>query len=171
MLELIIRIAAALGAWLLLTAAIYQASLELRDEQLDRARLSEAVDAVPSVRPLSPWWWLLPPVAYLLRRSRVKRQREAIMKVLDADQLRQFVEFTDKAQGWLLVAAGAVLIAIKETWELSELLEWPLWLLILVTLVAVLVALGHTVARTIGSYRVLHPDAPRPSRGARPARP
>lgn len=164
-LELVIRIAAALGAWLLLTAAVYQASLELSDEQFDRDRVAQLADTVPVVPPLSPWWWLLPPVAYLLRRRRVKRQRGAILSVLNPDQLRVFVEFTNKARGWLLVAGGAALIALKETWELSELLEWSLWLLILVVIAAALTALGYTVVRTIASVRILHPDRAPKGRG------
>lgn len=32
-----------------------------------------------------------------------------------------------KATGWFIVAAGALLLATKETWELAEASEWPAW--------------------------------------------
>ena len=38
------------------------------------------------------------------------------------------VRFINKATGWLYVALGALLIAVKETWELVEYNEWPTWL-------------------------------------------
>jgi len=49
--------------------------------------------------------------------------------------------------GWLLVAAGAFFIAIKETWELREVQEWEstvFWVLLVLML---LLTLGFTVYR------------------------
>ena len=35
------------------------------------------------------------------------------------------VRYMNIARGWMLVGAGAFLIALKETWELVEHQEWP----------------------------------------------
>ncbi len=40
-----------------------------------------------------------------------------------------------KAIGWLLVGLGGLLLAVKETWELTEHYEWPVavfWILVVV---------------------------------------
>ena len=70
--------------------------------------------------------------------------------------MAHFVHYSDKATGWLLVAGGAFLIAVKETWELTELQEWPtptFWLLLV--LMAAL-ALGFTVWRMRRSTFLAH---------------
>ena len=41
--------------------------------------------------------------------------------------LLAFLNFRDVLNGWAYVAAGAALIAVKETWELHEAYEWPEW--------------------------------------------
>jgi hypothetical protein len=38
-----------------------------------------------------------------------------------------FLTVKDILNAWLYVAAGAALIAVKETWELHESYEWPEW--------------------------------------------
>jgi hypothetical protein len=144
-----------LGGWLLVAGPIYQAALELEDENIERdvlAAASQQVDPPPRV---SPWWWLLPPVAYLRQRRRARRYRQAVMAVLTSEQMEQLVRFTNKATGWVMVAAGAFFIAIKETWELVEAYEWPTpiwWILILIMVV---ISTSYTVGRMRRSHEVL----------------
>ena len=33
----------------------------------------------------------------------------------------------EKATAWLVVASGAALLAVDETWNLHESYEWPVW--------------------------------------------
>lgn len=95
--ELFILIASFLGGWLLVTGPVYQAALELGQEQIDRAGFEAAAKAVPRPVPLSRWWWLLPPVAYLIHRSRDNAYREAVMHTLTTEQRTQMVGFMNKA--------------------------------------------------------------------------
>jgi hypothetical protein len=62
-------------------------------------------------------------------------------------QVQQLIRLHDKATGWMFVAAGALLIAVKETWELHELQEWPPWLFWALVALMLTAALGYTAAR------------------------
>jgi hypothetical protein len=131
--QFIILIVGCIGAWLLVAGPTYQAALELREEQLDHELFDAATTSVPKPPSINPWWWLLPPVGYLKNRSRTRIHREAIMDALGPEALKQSVNFLNKARGWFIVGAGGLLIAVKETWELSEHAEWPpaiFWILV-----------------------------------------
>lgn len=137
-----------LGAWLLVAGPVYQAVLELREEDIERERIATVAHEVEHPRPVSPWWWLLPPVAYLLNRARADRFRREVMVRLSDDDFSAFMSFLNKAAAWLMVGAGGLLIAVKETWELVEGMEWETWLfwLLLVTMLAI--SLGHAAGRS-----------------------
>jgi hypothetical protein len=142
-----------LGAWLLVAGPMYQAVLELDEEDLERDVFTEVAQSVP--RPeTSPWWWLLPPVAYVLRGRRRQAYQKAVMETLPAGSRKQLVRFKNMATGWVFVASGAFFIAVKETWELHELYEWPapmFWVLVVVLL---LVCILNTVVRLRNSHRL-----------------
>ncbi|MFC4946143.1 hypothetical protein [Pseudonocardia sp. GCM10023141] len=125
-----------LGAWLLVAGPIFQASLELREEDIQTDQIEAASATLQDRYPrVSPWWWLVPPVGYWLRRRRRRQFRTAVMQSLNPDQLDGLFSYVNKATGWFFVAGGAALIAVKETWELVELSEWPhalFWVLIVV---------------------------------------
>ncbi|GAB3440490.1 hypothetical protein GCM10027517_15010 [Phycicoccus ginsengisoli] len=59
------------------------------------------------------------------------------------------------ARGWLIVAGGAWLIALKETWELVEHHEAGLPAYVAVVLVATGTGLGVTVASARGQRSIL----------------
>ena len=127
------------GAWLLVAGPLYQGALELLEHDIDREGFARVIDGLePPVMP-SAWWWLLPPVMVVLRRRRNEAHRRAVRARLTAQQRAQFGGFARKASGWFVVAAGASLLAAKETWELAEHQEWPVWLFVVV--VSALVAL------------------------------
>jgi len=131
--EHLIVIVGCLGAWLLVAGPIYQAAIELREEEFDRDQLMVTAANLPQPERMSAWWWLLPPVAYLRQRAIRGRYRDAMLEALPPEQLEQAIAFMNKATGWLIVALGAFFIAIKETWELVELYEWPIaifWVLV-----------------------------------------
>jgi hypothetical protein len=58
------------GAWLLVAGPIYQAALELQEQDIERDRIQQVTAQVPAPAPVSAWWWLLPPVRYLLAQRR-----------------------------------------------------------------------------------------------------
>ena len=121
------------GAWLLLAGPIYQAAIELGSEAWERDAVARASSRVAPPDHVSAWWWLLPPVGYVLQRRARRRYRQAVMSLFTAEQMQQFVRFSNKATGWHFVGAGAFFIALKETWELAEHYEWPgafFWVLV-----------------------------------------
>jgi hypothetical protein len=120
-----IRWCAFLGGWLLFAGPLYQAALELGEGDVRRSDLEAATSSyVPPPR-IAPWWWLFPPVGYWKQRQRTEQVRRDIIALWTPEQRESFVEYANKATGWALVAAGAILIAAKETWELVEHYEWP----------------------------------------------
>ena len=74
--------------------------------------------------------------------------RQAIMRALHPDVMKQTIAFFDKATGWMIVGAGAVLIAVKETWELVELFHWPTFLFWLLIVVIAGGCIANAVVRT-----------------------
>jgi hypothetical protein len=145
--EHLIAWAGFLGAWLLVAGPVYQAALELQEEEVDREAFGQVKDTISKPEPMSGWWWLLPPVAFLKQQRLSNDYREAVVGAMPGTVIRQFVHFQDKAMGWLLVAAGAFFIAVKETWELHDLQEWDGFVFWLLLVVMLLLTLGYTAYR------------------------
>lgn len=158
--DVFIHWAGFLGAWLLVAGPLFQAAVELRDEDLDREQFEKVKTDVPARETISGWWWLLPPVAYVKSRRRNDRYQKAMMAALPASAREQFVGFMNKANGWFTVAGGAFLIALKETWELVELYELPLAIYVVVVVVLSIAAVGNTVIRMLRADEILHADDP-----------
>lgn len=119
--------AAFVGAWLLFAGPIYQASIELGEEQIKREAIEATTRAVPQPRRAAPWW-LVPPVGYLLDRRQSTRYRKLVFDALSSEHQRQFVHYTGRASGWAYVAGGALLLATAETWNLCVEHDWASWL-------------------------------------------
>ena len=143
------------GAWLLVAGPLYQAAVDLDEQGDGRTGLSRAVSRLGEQPPLSPWWWLLPPVAYVLQRRRQRAYRQQVFDALTAEEVEGFVEFSSVATGWALVAAGAFFIAVKETYEVVELYEWPLWLFVVLLVVLLVACAGNTVVRIRRAHALL----------------
>ena len=157
--EIIIVAVGALGAWLLVAGPVLQAALELREQEVDRDGIDAVTASVSPSPRQSPWWWLLPPVAYFRQRRANARYREAVMEALTPRQREQTLRFLNKANGWLTVAAGASLIAVKETRELVELLHWPTWLFWVLIVVAPLLCVGNTALTMARTQQVLKTES------------
>lgn len=134
------------GAWLLFTGPVFQAGVELTAEQEAAERMRHIGRTAASVvPPISGWWWLLPPARLVLasrRREVLKREAVAGMEPEDLEGIRNYLAI---ARGWLYVAAGALLIALKETYELIEHYEWSdlaYWVLVVAMLLLVLGTIG-----------------------------
>jgi hypothetical protein len=141
-----------LGAWLLVAGPLYQGALELREEEVDREGIEASTARVPRPDPPSPWWWLLPPAVYLIRRHRGNAFRRAALAQLTQTQREQFASFINKAVGWFTVAVGAFLLAVEQTWQVIERYRWPVWLFWLL----IVVMLGASVLNT--ALRMIHDE-------------
>jgi hypothetical protein len=158
--DVFIHWAAFAGAWLLVAGPLFQAAVELRDEDLDRESFEQVKTDVPPQERISGWWWLLPPVAYVKSRRRNDRYQKAMMAALPPEARKQFVGFMNKATGWFTVAAGAFLIALKETFELVELYELPLAVYWITVVVLSIAAISNTAIRMSRGDSIIHVDDP-----------
>jgi hypothetical protein len=135
------------GSWLLFAGPVYQASLELQEEGLERERIEQVTAGVPKPAPISGWWWLLPPVRFELGRRRSAEYRRRTMAAIGPEDMADLVRYLNKALGWLLVGLGGLLLAINETWEIRERYDWPIAVFaVTCVLVAGLCALYPAVA-------------------------
>ena len=134
------------GAWLLVAGPIYQASVELRAEQEVVARVQEVMRGAPQPPKVSNWWWLVPPVRFLLSSQRRGDSRDAFLASLSVEDLELVTRYMNIARGWMLVGFGAFLIALKETYEIGEHHEWPTWLYWVVVVAMASAAVGITVS-------------------------
>lgn len=107
-----------IGAWLLVAGSIYQAVLELKDEDIERGRIRDRQHKVNPIPKVSAWWWFIPPVKFYLERRRSEAYRNAYLNTLTDEEIESLVSFINKSSAWIFVAGGGILIAIKETYEL-----------------------------------------------------
>jgi len=135
------------GTWLLVAGPLYQGAIELHELEIDREALQAAGGRVPQPKMPSAWWWLVPPVMYVLATRRNKAYQRAVLAEMTETQRDQLVSFQNKAAGWLTVAAGGALLAAGETWEVAEHYRWPQWVFWLVLVVMLAGALLNTVIR------------------------
>jgi hypothetical protein len=142
-----------LGAWLLVAGPLDQAVREIEEAGFEHERLEEAKDRVEEPPPVSKWWLLLPPVWWLLTRKREAIYRHLVGEAMDDEDLLAFLTVKDILNAWLYVAAGAFLIAVKETWELHEAYEWPEWVFWLGVVGMLTFCIMITVGRTVRRHR------------------
>lgn len=133
-----------IGAWLLVAGPLYQGVLELREEDVDQAGTDPMCPIAPPPPP-SLWWWLLPPVMLVLRRRRSVTYHRTLLEVLTPQQREHRERFIRKATGWFVVAVGGSLIAVQETWELTEHNECPRAAFVLVLVLMLALVGGNTV--------------------------
>jgi hypothetical protein len=144
---------------------VWQAAIELREEELDREAIESIKSTIPVPPPISAWWWLLPPVAYVMQLRRRGAYQKQFNAALPPEQLAQTISFFNKANGWIIVAIGGFLIAVKETWELTVVFDWPVWVFWILFVVMPIVALASAVRKTINTFKALNPGAERPQHG------
>lgn len=123
------------GAWLLVAGPLYQGALELLEQEIDQTGFEAVTKDLPRPRMPSLWWWLVPPVMLVLQQRQMADYRREALALLTAEQRAQYTGFMRKATGWFVVASGASLLAVKETWELTEEREWPAWVFAIVLVV------------------------------------
>jgi hypothetical protein len=153
------------GGWLLFAGPVYQAVLELQEEEEARDRMRRLLDGLDPPPTVSNWWWLLPPVAIVLRSRRRGDYQRTVVATMSPDDLEVITHYIAVARGWMLVAAGAWLIALKETYELVEHHEWSLvvyWVLVAVVTAFVVGSAGASVTRPERPLTTTPAAAPRP---------
>lgn len=153
--ELFVTWCGFIGAWLLFAGPIYQAAIELREEDIEDERIRAAAKLITPPADISAWWWLLPPIKIVLERRRSKAYRRAFLTVLSAEDIEALVTFLNKATGWLFVAGGGLLIATKETYELVQAEHWSLVVFWITIVVLAIISLANTAYRIARSERVL----------------
>lgn len=144
-----------LGAWLLVAGAVYQAAIELGNEEFERDKFAAAAAEMAPLQSPSRWWWLLPPVWYVKNHRARQEYRQAIVGHLSPDDLKMLVSLIDTASGWLFVGLGGLLIAVKETWELTEHHEWPLAAFVVLIVVMLVLTVANTALRVKRSAGML----------------
>ena len=144
-----------LGAWLLDAGPLYQAAIELMEDAEQSSDIQESMRDAPVVEQVSRWWWLFPPAYFILRRRSSTRQQAALFRTMTSEQRRRMLTFVNKAGGWMTVAAGAFLIALKETWELTEVSHWPAWLFWVLAFVLAVASIWNAGVRLARSNDIL----------------
>lgn len=136
------------GAWLLVAGPINQAALELQSEDIEFDRIRATTAGVTRPPKVSVWWWLLPPVHFVLSHRRRDEYNRAILRSMSDEDFAAMTSFRSKATGWLLVGAGGLLIAAKETYELIEGLELSLWLWAILVVSMFALSAAYTIVQT-----------------------
>jgi len=70
------------GAWLLVAGPLYQAALELQEQEIEHERIHELQKSIPQPQPVSLYWWLLPPIKLYLEQLRSRRYRTLFIVLL-----------------------------------------------------------------------------------------
>jgi hypothetical protein len=143
------------GSWLLVAGPIFQGALELRSEDFDRAALHEIKRSVPMPDPISPWWWLLPPVLYFIHARNTSRYRARMFAAMTLEQRQKTIGYINKANGWFMVAGGGALLAVKETWSILEHYSLPWWVMMPAVSFMMTLCTFNTIARLLRANRVI----------------
>jgi hypothetical protein len=115
------------GAWVLVTGPVYQGAVELDEVEVDRKAIRSQADTTADSERISPWWWLVPPVAYVKTTRNQNAWRHQVMASLTPQQRVQFLTYSNKATGWFLVAADAALSASSKRPNSLKLSTGPAW--------------------------------------------
>lgn len=145
-----------IGAWLLFAGPIYQAALELQDEDIEIDRIRAAGAHVEPMTDTSIWWWLLPPVKVYLEQKRRKAYQIRYIKALTPEDVEAVISLSNKATAWLFVAVGGLCIAVKETYELAQHAEWNDVVLVALIVVMFLASIMHLITRLRRTKRIVN---------------
>ena len=144
-----------IGSWLLFAGPMYQAALELKEQDIEIDRIRAAGPKVPKPKSISMWWWLIPPVQIILARRRSQEYRKKYIKALRHEDAEALISFMNKATAWMLVGLGGFCIAFQETDDLAEHMSWNTWLVLIMIALAFLASLNFIMARLKRERRIL----------------
>ncbi len=109
-----------IGAWLLFAGPVYQAALELLEQDIRRDHLKIAGEKVTPPADVSVLWWFFPPIKLYLEYSRSRNYRRRYIRALPPEIIESLIGLMNKATAWVMVAGGGLAIAAKETYELCQ---------------------------------------------------
>jgi len=154
--EIFFAWASFIGSWLLVAGSMYQAVLELKDEDIERDRFSDVQANVTPPPKVSPWWWLIPPLKIIKEQKRSREYRHAYFSAMTDEDAQAFLSFTNKATAWLFVAGGSTLLALQETYSLMKPKHVSDIILFIIVLVVLFIAsILNTVFRITRSNGIL----------------
>jgi hypothetical protein len=143
---LFVKVCGFIGAWLFFVGPVYQSVQELREEARALEEHRGPWKELEPEKRSSAWWWLLPPVKVVLAWRERAQQRKRLLASLTPSEMSAVVALIKKAEGWLLVAGGGLLAAIKETHQVVVDLSAPLWVLWATVALMVLLAGSYAAA-------------------------
>lgn len=131
-----------------MAGSIYQAALELRDQDIERDRIKMAAAKVEPIPKVSGWWWLIPPIKFVRERKRDDLYRKAYLDAMTKEDAESLMAFLNKSQAWAYVGFGGFLLALKETYELLHLNSIDsIPLFILIVFLLSVISITNTVVR------------------------
>jgi len=144
-----------LGAWLLVAGPLYQAALELHDEDIETERIKSVKKGIQNPQAISIWWWLVPPIKVALEQRRSKRYRRAYLRALSEEDANALVAFISKATGWLYVATGGLLLAVAATYQLMQISHYPIAVFWVAVIIMPMLSVGNVIYRVSKNRRIL----------------
>jgi hypothetical protein len=144
-----------ISAWFLFAGSIYQAALELQDEDIEIDRIREAGRKVSLPKKVSVWWWLIPPIKIYLEYKKRRAYQHQYIKALTQEDLEAMISFRNKASAWQMVALGGLLFAIKETYELTEYLEWDHAVFFAIIILLGFISIAHLITRLLRNKKLV----------------
>lgn len=148
-----------LGEWLLVAGPVYQAGLDLRQQEAERRRLIQRVAGWRRVAHVSSWWWLVPPVKLYLEQRRTRQQRIQMLASFSHAEVQSLVDYLHKASGWMLVGAGAGMLAFRDTVAFVEARGGGLLVAAVAGLIAAVAAVAAPALRLAWGERLLEEHA------------
>jgi len=155
--ELFIGWCGFIGSWLLVAGPLYQAALELHDEDLEVERIQTVKKELVAPPRISVWWWLLPPVKIILSQRQSQAYRKAYLAALAPEDVGALISFMSKAFAWMFVAAGGFLLAVKETYELVGLSKFPVEVFWIAIVLLPILAVGNVISQMSKTRRLVEP--------------
>jgi hypothetical protein len=156
--ELVILIGGFLGAWLLVAGSVYQAALELRDQDFAFDHIREAGQQARQTGQQHPsaWWWLLPPAKIILEQKHDRAFRKEFFGKLNRTDSEAMLSLMNKSTAWLYVGLGGFLLAAKETYELDQYLHVNLSIFFVVTFILLAASVFNTASHIRRSETILN---------------
>jgi hypothetical protein len=126
----------AAGCWLIFAGSIYQAALDIKEQDIEFDRIRQVGRDIHKERNVSAWWWLFPPIKISKESKNHKEYERRYLKALSSEDTESMVNLRSKTTAWLYVGVGALLVSIEATWSVTEHYKLKIWLFV-ITCIAV----------------------------------
>ncbi len=145
-----------IGAWLLFAGPIYQAALELQDEDIEIDRIRLAGAKIKKAAQVSLWWWLLPPAKIYMERKRSHKYWARYIKTLPNNEVEALVSYRSKANAWLFITVGGFCIAISQSYGLAKENDWNNYILAALIVVMFVLSILNLITRLRRAKRIVN---------------